>query len=79
MQSTIANCRVGLKPTGKLVVNIANVKSYPTLEKDFVSMVLSNGWVLKETLQLALSRIMGTKIEAQKFKYEPIFVFERTQ
>ena len=32
--TTLDNCWCGLKPTGRLIINIANVKSYPTLEED---------------------------------------------
>jgi len=76
--TTLDNCWRGLKPDGKLIVNIANVKTYPTLEQDFVALATSNGWKLESTLQYALSPMMGTrKTRAAKFKYEPVFVLAK--
>jgi hypothetical protein len=74
---TLRNCYIGLKPEGKLVINIANVKSYPDLEKDFVTLAEASGWKLVETLKLALSLMMGTRRKGEAFKYEPIFVFSK--
>jgi len=79
MRRTLENCYFGLKPSGLLAINIANVKSYPTLEDDFVAMATANGWRLVRTLSLALSKMMGTRGSDQdKFKFEPIFVFKKT-
>jgi hypothetical protein len=78
MARTLANCHFGLKPTGLLAINIANVKSYPRLEDDFVAMATAHGWQQVRTLRLALSMMMGTRqAGGDKFKYEPIFVFRR--
>ena len=75
---TLENCRRGLKPTGRLIINIANVKSYPTLERDFVTMAVAGGWKLERTLRYALSKMMGTRRPgSDSFKYEPIFIFRR--
>jgi hypothetical protein len=59
MKQTLDNCHIGLKPNGTLAVNIAGVKSHPTLAEDFVSLAVANGWRLLETLQLALSKMPG--------------------
>jgi hypothetical protein len=76
--TTLDNCWCGLKSTGHLIINIANVKSYPTMEKEFVTMACSRGWRLVRTIRYSLSRIMGTrKPEGDRFKYEPVFIFER--
>jgi hypothetical protein len=77
MKQTLANCHIGLKPKGKLVVNIAGVKSYPTLHDDFVAMAEANGWKLEQTLQLCLSKMPGTGKRETAFKHEPIFVFRK--
>lgn len=74
--STLDNCWYGLKADGHLIINIANVKSYPTLERDFVEMACSRGWKLQCTLRYALSKMMGTRKPGDApFKYEPVFVF----
>jgi hypothetical protein len=74
--TTLDNCWCGLKPSGRLIINIANVTSYPTLEEEFVAMACSRGWRLEGKLRYALSRMMGTrKSNDGSFKYEPIFIF----
>jgi hypothetical protein len=78
MKQTLANCHIGLKPEGRLVVNIAGVKSYPTLQDDFVTMAEANGWRLEQTLQLCLSMMPGTRKGGNKFKTEPIYVFRKS-
>jgi hypothetical protein len=75
---TLRNCHIGLKPEGKLVVNLANVPTYPELERDFVTLAENNGWKLVSTLRLALSKMMGTRNGGGKHKFEFIFVFEKT-
>lgn len=68
---TLLNCRRGLKLTGFLVVNIANVKSYPNLEDDFVRLACSYRFRYLGTIQLRLSSMMGRS----GYKQEPVFVF----
>ena len=76
--STLDNCWCGLRPKGRLIINLANVTSYPTLEEEFVRMACSRGWRLERTLRYSLSRMMGTRRpEGDRFKYEPVFIFER--
>ena len=77
MGTTLDNCEWCLKPGGLLAVNIAAVKGYPELARDFVALAESKGWRLVETLRLALSAMPGAKHKHDKFKYEPIFVFKR--
>jgi hypothetical protein len=72
MRPTLANCWYGLKPDGALAVNIAGVKSYPELERDFVALALEQGWQLVRTLRYSLSNIAGGG-----YKYEPVFVFKK--
>lgn len=68
---TIENCKYGLKKDGYLIINIANVKSYPKLEEDAVKLIEKKGFVLAETYHMVLSSIAG-----KGKKYEPIFVFK---
>jgi hypothetical protein len=77
MRMTLENCRVGLKRDGFLVVNIAGVKSYPTLHDDFVALAEANGWQLVETLKLALTKMVGTGKQEATHKFEPVFVFTK--
>jgi hypothetical protein len=77
MKQTLANCHIGLKPSGYLVLNIAGVKSYPTLMFDLVTMAEANGWKLVDRLDLLLSKMMGTRGDGESFKKEPILVFQK--
>lgn len=72
LNQTIYNCHYGLKSGGTLILNVANVKTLPTLEKDTVELAKSNGFELIETKFLILSSIAGKGI-----KREPIFVFKK--
>lgn len=76
--TTLDNCWCGLKPNGRLIINLANVASYATLESDFIRMACSRGWRLERKLHYSLSLMMGTRRpEGDRFKYEPLFIFER--
>jgi DNA modification methylase len=71
---TLRNCRTALHTFGFLVVNIASVDSYPTLEDDFVRLATSYGFCLLGVIQLRLSSMPG---QGNGHKHEPIFVFAR--
>lgn len=73
---TFKNVKQALKPDGKMIINIKNVKSFPDLEQKTVDMALSLGYSLVETLQLSLSSMIGNKARIGKFKYEPVYVFK---
>jgi hypothetical protein len=76
--TTLDNCHYGLKRSGRLVINIANVRSYPALTADFLQMASSRGWKRVDTLQYSLSRMMGTRGNGNNgFKCEPIYVFAK--
>jgi hypothetical protein len=80
MGQTLRNCRIGLKPEGKLVINIAGVDSYPKLHTDFVALATSSGWVHEDTLYLRLSKPWGTPREVDEtHKLEPIYVFRKAR
>lgn len=70
---TIDNCKHCLKDDGILAINIANVRSYPNLESDTVRMIKGKGFRLIGTMKYALSSLKHN----DKFKHEPIFVFDR--
>lgn len=72
---TIDNCKHCLKDNGILAINVANVKSYPTLEGDTVRLIEDKGFKLVRTMKYALSSLKHD----DKFKYEPVFVFERVE
>jgi hypothetical protein len=69
---TILNCHWGLKNNGTLIINIASVKSYPTICEDIVRIVEGRGFIHEKTLQYSLSAI-----NRGGFKYEPMFVFRK--
>lgn len=77
MRRVLANVAYGLKPNGVLAINLADVKTHPTLTEDFLKMAKEDGWELIETLQLALSPMPGIRKPGQKYKHEPIFVLKR--
>jgi hypothetical protein len=76
--ATLSNCHHGLATDGKLIVNIANVPSYPNLTEDFRRLARRCGFRLIETLQLALSAMPGTR-SGSPYKYEPVFVFTKAR
>jgi hypothetical protein len=81
MGGTLTNCRRGLKPGGILAVNIANVPSYPRLESDFLRLARREGWKLRATLRIEMSRMLGTRVfkagNGKQYKTEPLFVFNK--
>ncbi len=74
MGKTLENCKTGLKKDGTLIINIADVKSYPHLASDFLILAENKGFELIGRMKLALSKAHS----GGKFKYEPIFVFKRS-
>jgi hypothetical protein len=74
--ATLSNCRIGLAADGRLVINIANVSSYPNLTEDFLWLARQCGFKHIETLRLALSAMPGTR-DGSPYKFEPTYVFEK--
>lgn len=72
LRRTIVNCRESLRDGGLMVLNVANVRTHPSLEGDAVRIAVEEGFVLEETLRLALS-----SVSRGGFKFEPVFVFRR--
>lgn len=73
LEPMICNCRHGLKNNGYLLLNVADTKTAPTLERDTVKTAEKNGFKHTDTLFMVLSSIAGKGV-----KTEPIFVFEKT-
>tara|TARA_R110000772_G_scaffold65605_1_gene146395 strand:- start:94 stop:1188 length:1095 start_codon:yes stop_codon:yes gene_type:complete len=71
LRNTMKNCYRCLKDEGLMVLNIANVKTYPNLETDVLRMAYMEQFKVQDILLLRLSSIMGG------FKYEPIFIFKK--
>ncbi len=61
-----------LKNDGNFLINIANVKTYNTLEEDTIKIAQEIGFKLIKTYKMSLSALM-----AKGFKYEPIFWFKK--
>jgi hypothetical protein len=80
MGGTLANCRRGLKRGGLLAVNIAGVPSYPRLEAEFLKLAKREGWILRATFRIEMSRMVGTRIHngGSAVKTEPLFIFIKT-
>lgn len=68
---TMDNVNLHLKSDGMFIINVAKVKTAPTLIDDTLRLAQSKGFKLVTTLKLALSN------RTQDFKYEPVFVFKR--
>jgi hypothetical protein len=78
MGATLRNCAHGLRRNGILAINISSVAAFPDLAKAFVRFAEDHGWLLVDTLQLQLSKMVGLKhIGKSAFKSEPIFVFKK--
>jgi hypothetical protein len=61
-----------LKNDGNFLINIADVKTYNTLEEDTVKIAQEIGFKLIKTYKMSLSALMS-----KGFKYEPIFWFKK--
>ena len=68
----MANCHIGLKSGGKMLLNIANTPKHKDIESETIRVAEEEGFVLEKTIKLALSSIAGKGI-----KYEPIFIFNK--
>ena len=82
MAGTLDNCYHGLKCNGTLAINIAAVKSYPTVCEDLVELATLIGFRHTDTMQLTLRKIPGSHNATSKgnhevYKYEPVFVFRK--
>jgi hypothetical protein len=71
LRKTIENVYYGLKTNKFCALNVADVKSYETFEKDTVNIAKSVGFKLVDTFDLVLSSQQG------EFKSEPIFIFKK--
>lgn len=72
LKPLIVNSYKMLKLKGYFIINIADVKTALTLEKDTVEFALGCGFTLEDTLKLVLSSISG-----KGKKYEPVFIFKK--
>lgn len=73
LKQTFINCYNGLKLNGVMAINIANVKSYNTLENDCVKLAEEIGFKLEKIIKYSLSSLNKNN----KYKYEPIFIFRK--
>lgn len=71
LRKTLDNCHRALKPDGHLIINIANVKTYPKLQDDFLK-VAEEKFLHIKTYKYSLSGFYK-----YGFKYEPIYVFRK--
>jgi hypothetical protein len=78
LKRTFENCYYGLKPQKHMIINIADIKGKHNLnlEKETIRIAEEVGFKYIETLKLALSNI-NLRNKSEKFKYEPIFVFQK--
>ena len=72
LKTTVDNCYYGLKPGGKMLLNIANTGKYKDIEWETIRISKERGFTHITTLYLILSSVSG-----KGAKLEPIFVFEK--
>jgi hypothetical protein len=70
---TIENCRNYLKDDGKLVINLANLHKWTTLVDDVIELAFRKRFRYIKTERYLLS----TMKTGQKYKSEPILIFEK--
>jgi hypothetical protein len=75
--ATLDNIAYALKPEGVLAVNIADVPTFPDLEKALLALAESKGWTRTETLHIELSPMWGTREPGYEPKLEPLFILRR--
>ena len=75
--ATLDNIAYALKPEGVLAVNIADVSTFPYLERAFLALAESKGWTRTETLHIELSPMWGTREPGYEPKLEPVFILRR--
>jgi hypothetical protein len=75
--ATLDNIAYAIKPEGVLAVNIADVPTFPDLEKALLALAESKGWKRVETLHIELSPMWGTREPGYEPKLEPIFILRR--
>lgn len=73
LKQTILNCNHCLKGDGVMAINIANVRSYPTVEDDTVRTAEENGFKLTGTMKYILSSLS----RKSTYKFEPVFMFRK--
>lgn len=71
LKKTFENCYHGLKSGKYMAINIANVKSFKTLESETIRVAEEVGFVHTDTWKYTLSAMKSG------FKYEPIFIFKK--
>lgn len=71
LKTTFENCFYGLKKGKYMAINIANVKSFPDLEKETIKIAKKVGFKHEDTLYYLLSSLS----KGNKYKKEPVFIF----
>ena len=74
LRKLVSNSIDLLKKGGYFIINIANTKRATTLENDFLEIMKSYDMSLEKTLNMTLSK----QHSGGQFKYEPIFVYNKT-
>jgi len=77
LQKTLVNAKESLRLGGLLAINVANVRNAKTLAEDAEKLLQSIGMKQLTTLQLALSKRPKNGTNDAKYRYEPIFVFQK--
>ena len=78
LKPTIESCFKGLKPGGKMIINVLNTQYHDTLEQDVKSHAEAAGFKHLETLRLLTTRSPRNKQgKLGAVKFEPVFVFGR--
>jgi hypothetical protein len=75
--ATLDNIAYALNAEGVLAVNVADVPTFPDLEKALLALAESKGWTRTETLHIELSPMWGTREPGYEPKLEPLFILRR--
>ena len=73
LKQTILNCHHCLVENGVMAINIANVRSYPTIDDDMVKTATENGFEHVDTMKYLLSSLSRKSV----YKFEPVFIFRK--
>lgn len=78
LKKTFENCFYGLKRDKYMLINIANTKSYPTLEEDTIRVAKEVGFTYERKIEYLLSNLSLRKNkDGYCYKSEPVFVFKK--
>jgi hypothetical protein len=78
LRKTFENCYYGLKKDKYMLINIANTKTYPTLEADTIQVAMNVGFTYEGKMEYLLSNLsLRQNKDEYNYKAEPVFMFRK--